>query len=102
MNAYNSDHSGMAELLQSEMLMRVVEYYADDIMNRAIAMAPVGDPAEDEHPGRYKASFHVRSHRYGGATRDVLRTVCAAARGGTSRVRPPRRGALSHSATCCG
>jgi hypothetical protein len=75
MSDYNPDHAGMAAFLQSDMLMRVVEHVADGIVAHAIATAPVGDPAEDPHAGRYKASFHVRSHRSGGATNDRVEAV---------------------------
>ena len=75
MSEYNPDHLGMGLLLESEILMRVVERVAQDIMGRAIAMAPVGDPSEDEHPGRYKASFHIRTHVNGGATSDRVEAV---------------------------
>ena len=73
--SYTPNEVGMREFLNSETLMRVVENVADEIMTRAIATAPVGDPAEDPHPGRYKASFHVRSHRNGGATNDRVEAV---------------------------
>lgn len=73
--SYTPNEAGMRELLNSEMLMRVAERYADEIMNRAMAMAPVGDPAVDEHPGRYAASFHVRSHHGGGATGDRVEAI---------------------------
>ena len=75
MSDYTPSEVGMREFLNSEMLMRVVERTGEQIMVRAIAAAPVGDPSEDEHPGRYKASFHLHSHRYGGATGDRVEAI---------------------------
>lgn len=72
---YTPNEVGMREFLNSEMLLRVVENTGREIMERAIVMAPVGDPAEDEHPGRYKASFHMRSGRFGGATGDRVEAI---------------------------
>ena len=73
--SYTPDEAGMREFLNSEMLLRVVEHTGEQIMGRAIAMAPVGDPWEDEHPGRYKASFHMRVHTNGGATSDRAEAI---------------------------
>lgn len=75
MSDYNPDHTGMGLLLESAMLMRVVERVAEGIMAHAIATAPVGDPSEDEHAGRYKASFHIRTHVNGGATGDRVEAI---------------------------
>lgn len=72
---YTPDQIGMAEFLNSPGMMRLVEHYADKIRDRAEAMAPIGEPWEDDHPGRYKASFHVRSHRLGGATSDRAEAI---------------------------
>jgi hypothetical protein len=72
---YTPSEIGMREFLNSEILMRVVDRVGEGIMVRAIAMAPVGDPSEDEHPGRYKASFRMRSHRFGGATNDRVEAI---------------------------
>jgi hypothetical protein len=65
----------MREFLNSELLMRVVEHTGRQIMERAIVMAPVGSPLGDEHVGRYKASFHMRSDRFGGATGDRVEAI---------------------------
>lgn len=75
MSDYNPDHAGMAAFLESEFLMRVVEHAARQIMERAIVMAPVGSPLGDEHAGRYKASFHIRTQRHGGATGDRVEAI---------------------------
>lgn len=50
--------------------MRLV---ADGIMTRAIAIAPVDE--KSPHPGRYKASFHVKVNERGGATHDRAEAV---------------------------
>jgi hypothetical protein len=60
----------MLLFLNSQGMLNLVENVAERIMHRAMATAPIGDPIVDEHPGRYAASFHMESHRFGGATRD--------------------------------
>jgi hypothetical protein len=62
-------------MLNSEMMLRVVTYYGEKIKDRAEVTAPVGDPRNDEHAGRYKASFHVRAHYHGGATGDRAEAI---------------------------
>jgi hypothetical protein len=68
------DRRGMGELLRSEMMLRVVVRRAELIRALAEATAPVGDE-RDPHRGRYKASFHIRSSRRGGATRDRAEAI---------------------------
>lgn len=75
MSDYNPDHAGIAEFLRSEGMQRMVASVADRIKDRAEATAPVGEPFEDKHPGRYKASFHVRVHAHGGATGDRAEAI---------------------------
>lgn len=75
MSDYNPDHAGMAAFLESEMLMRVVERVAEQIRDRAVVSAPIGSPLGDDHAGRYKASFHIRTHRHGGATGDRVEAI---------------------------
>jgi len=75
MSSYDPDHMGMREFLNSTGMMHMVEHVADQIMYRAIAISPVGDPVLDEHPGRYLMSFHTRSHHMGGATGDRAEAV---------------------------
>jgi hypothetical protein len=66
----------MLEFLNSGMLLDVVERVADIIKTRAITLAPVGSILEgDPHPGEYISSFHIRSHRFGGATRDRAEAI---------------------------
>lgn len=73
--SYTPREAGMIELLNSQMLLRVVERTGQQIMDRAIEMAPVGSPIDDEHAGRYKASFHMESHLLGGATHDRAEAI---------------------------
>ncbi len=75
MSDYTRNEVGMREFLNSEMLMRVVERTAEQIMARAIVMAPIGSPLGDEHAGRYKASFRIRTNRFGGATGDRVEAI---------------------------
>jgi hypothetical protein len=67
MASFNPDHRGVGNMLQSEFMERTMVRVAEEIKGRAEAMAPVGHSPGDKHPGRYKASFHIRSHRHGGA-----------------------------------
>ena len=75
MSDYTPSEVGMREFLNSQMLLRVVERTGRHIMDRAILLAPVGSPLGDEHAGRYKASFHMESHRFGGATNDRAEAI---------------------------
>jgi hypothetical protein len=61
-------------MLRSDFMERAMVEVAEGIMTRAIAIAPVGR-GRDKHPGRYKASFHIRSHSRGGATNDRAEAV---------------------------
>ncbi|MFF7023055.1 HK97 gp10 family phage protein [Streptomyces klenkii] len=51
-------------MVEAEMLRR-----ANIIKGVAESIAPVGGEG-DPHPGQYKASFHVTSHKRGGRRRD--------------------------------
>lgn len=75
MSSYDPDHHGIAEFLNSSGMLNLVEQVAGQIRDRAIATAPIGDPRDDEHSGRYKASFHIRSHHHGGATNDRAEAI---------------------------
>jgi hypothetical protein len=72
---YTPDHAGMREFLNSDMLGDMVNRVAEIIRDRAMMMAPIGDPREDTHPGRYMASFHVRVDRFSGATGDRVQAT---------------------------
>jgi hypothetical protein len=71
--SYSPDHEGVGRMLRSPEMEAAMRQVADRIKARAEALAPVSD--SDEHPGRYKASFHVRSHARGGATNDRAEAV---------------------------
>lgn len=71
---YTPDHAGMDEFLNSDILLRVVEDRARAIKTYAEATAPVG-LVNDPHPGRYKASFTMRSHTHGGAKNDRAEAI---------------------------
>lgn len=70
---FHPDHRGVGEMLNSRMMRDAMRERAEVIRARAVALAPVSD--EDAHPGRYKASFHVRVHGNGGATKDRAEAV---------------------------
>jgi hypothetical protein len=65
---YVPNHGGIGDMLNSEMMRISMEVIADEIMIRAIVIAPVDT-------GRYKASFHVKSHLNGGATSDRAEAI---------------------------
>jgi len=52
-----------------------MEIVGERIKLRAEVIAPVYTKKDDPHPGRYKASFHVRSHLHGGATKDRAEAI---------------------------
>jgi hypothetical protein len=72
---YNPSYSGIGEMLRADFMQEAMRLQGEEIMLRAIAIAPVGHPPESPHPGRYKASFHVRVHDRGGATNDRAEAV---------------------------
>jgi hypothetical protein len=53
-------------MLQADFMERAMRMFAEEIKARAEAISPVGNAKTDPHPGRYKASFHIRTTRYGG------------------------------------
>lgn len=73
---FRPDHEGVGRMLRSDWMEATMVKRAELIRARAIALAPVGSRSDgDAHPGRYKASFHIRSHSRGGATRDRAEAV---------------------------
>jgi hypothetical protein len=65
---YNPDHLGMQKMLNADFMEDAMRIVAEGIKGRAEALAPVGAVRRgDVHPGRYKASFHIRTHKYAGA-----------------------------------
>jgi hypothetical protein len=72
---FTLDHRGMAELLDSEMILLAMENVAHQIMVHAIFIAPIGDETKDPHAGRYAGAFKMRSHHRGGATHDRAEAI---------------------------
>ncbi|MEV4971959.1 hypothetical protein [Streptomyces scopuliridis] len=59
---YTGRYSGMGQMLTMPWLQAPCLAAANEIKAVAVSIAPVGDPAEDRHPGLYKASFTVVPH----------------------------------------
>lgn len=70
---YKPDHLGIGEMLNSDFMEAAMLTVARKIEAIAITTAPIDE--HSSHPGRYKASFHVRSHRRGGATHDRAEAI---------------------------
>jgi len=70
---YTADHEGMKQMLNSHDMRIAMEIVGREIKARAEAIAPVD--SKSRYPGRYKASFKVRSHGYGGATNDRAEAI---------------------------
>lgn len=56
---YVGRYSGIGSMLQRPWLQPSCLAAAEKLQAVAQAVAPVGDPEEDRHPGLYKASFVV-------------------------------------------
>lgn len=56
---YTGRYSGIGSMLSRPWLQKSCRDAAVKLKLAAEAIAPVGDPTEDNHPGRYKASFDV-------------------------------------------
>ena len=69
------DHQGVGQMLNADFMERHMLRVADAIRTYAEMIAPVGR-AGDPHRGRYKASFHTRSHTHGGAKNDRAEAIC--------------------------
>lgn len=67
---FHASYEGIGELLRSPMMEAEMRRRAEKIKPAAESAAPIGDPATDTHPGRYKASFRVVSGRAGGVKGD--------------------------------
>jgi hypothetical protein len=70
---FTPDHTGVGEMLDSRMMEGAMLTVAGGILTRAIAIAPVDE--KSPHPGRYRASFHIRSHLHGGAKNDRAEAI---------------------------
>lgn len=68
--SFTASYRGIGEMLRSAEMEAEMRRRAEQAMTFAVAIAPVGDPRKDRHPGRYKASFRVQSTRRGGVRHD--------------------------------
>lgn len=63
-------------MLRAPFMEEAMRRRAELIRIRATAIAPVGSRSDgDRTPGSYKASFHIRSHSHGGATKDRAEAI---------------------------
>lgn len=72
---FNPDHIGVGRMLRAPFMQEAMVQRAETIRARAVALAPVSHDPRDETPGSYKASFHIRSHSRGGATKDRAEAI---------------------------
>ena len=70
---YRPDHAGIGEMLRADFMEGTMVVYAEGIKAFAEAISPVDETGP--HPGRYKASFHIRHHNRGGATNDRAEAI---------------------------
>jgi hypothetical protein len=56
---YTGKYAGLGRMVSRPWLAKPCRDACVKIMHVAQATAPVGDPAEDKHPGWYKRSFDV-------------------------------------------
>jgi hypothetical protein len=75
MTDVNLDYRGIGEMLRSVDMEAHMRSRAEKAMAFAEAIAPVGNPKNDPHSGRYAASFHVESSRHGGMKGDRASAV---------------------------
>jgi hypothetical protein len=72
---FKPDHIGVGRMLRAPFMQAAMVSRAEIIKARAIAIAPVSDDPNDPTRGSYKASFHIRSHSHGGATKDRAEAI---------------------------
>lgn len=67
---FTASYAGIGEMLNSDFMEAAMKERAE--LGRAYAetVAPVGDPADDAHAGRYRESFEVSSGKHGGQKHD--------------------------------
>lgn len=58
-STYSGRYSGLGRMIRREEMQRPCLRAAEKIRVAAEANSPVGDPAEDVHPGLYKRSFVI-------------------------------------------
>lgn len=96
---FNLDKGGIARLLKSNGMRRGMEHRAERMAAHARQIAPVGDPADDPHPGEYRDNITVSSTNAGGTKKDrAAATVTAGANHSrTVEYRPNRDGVAHHT-----
>lgn len=67
---FRASYSGIGALIRSAEMQQAMLRMAERIKSKAESTAPVGDPKEDSHAGRYRDSFKVESGRDGGRNKD--------------------------------
>ena len=67
---FQLDKKGVAALLKSDGMKAGMVERADRVAVRARQIAPVGDAANDPHPGEYRDNITVSSTNTGGARGD--------------------------------
>lgn len=63
-------YEGLGEMLNSPWMEAEMRRRMENAQALAVSIAPVGDPSEDSHSGRYKDSFSVDSGVHGGVHSD--------------------------------
>lgn len=63
---YRANYQGTGELMNGPEMQAVMRQAAEKGKAYAESIAPVGDPREDPHPGRYRESFEVTAQAHGG------------------------------------
>ena len=54
---YEPDYEGVGQLMRGDEMQAVMAEAARDVLDRAEAIAPVGQPPHDKHPGMFLAGF---------------------------------------------
>lgn len=71
---FTLNHRGVGIMLNSFEMMEALRPFGEEIKMKAEVLAPVYEGRyygrDPRYPGRYKASFHIRSRRYGGSKGD--------------------------------
>jgi outer membrane receptor for Fe3+-dicitrate len=56
---FKASYKGIGQMLTSSEMQAAMRQLAEKVKARAEANAPVGNPSEDPHAGRYKSSFYT-------------------------------------------
>ena len=70
MSSFQASYKGIGELLRSDEMLAEMERRGKKMLELARAIAPVGTPPDDKHPGAYKESLKLELSKRGGARRD--------------------------------